>query len=162
LVVDLPAFSARLTMRAGNREARDEFLWSQPLRTPIMASHTAILKTNLSNTTASGVVAGLTAVALVLGAVTTVRAQGGTEAQREACTPDAFRLCTMAMPDEKRVENCLRAAGPRLSAACYDVFFPQSANDQSQVAHGQVPSRDRMHPSSPDRMQPPRSIDDDD
>jgi hypothetical protein len=134
-----------------------------------MASNTAMLKTNVSNTAASVAVAGLAAAALMFGAVTNVRAQGGTEAQREACTPDAFRLCTMAMPDAKRVENCLRAARPRLSAACYDVFYPQSASDQSQVAHGQVSSHDRAQPSYRDRMQtpsmpqtPPRSMDDND
>lgn len=133
-----------------------------------MAPNVAILKTSVLNKAASGIVAGLTA-ALMFGAITTVRAQEGTEAQREACTPDAFRLCTMAMPDAKRVENCLRAAGPRLSAACYDVFYPQSASDQSQVAHGQVSSHDRVQPSYRDRMQPPsmpqtppRSMDDDD
>jgi hypothetical protein len=29
------------------------------------------------------------------------------------------------MPDPDGVEACLRASGPRLSPACYDVFFPQ-------------------------------------
>lgn len=52
-------------------------------------------------------------------------AQQGTEQQREACTPDAFRLCMSAMPDAGRVEGCLRAAGPRLSPACAAVFEPQ-------------------------------------
>ena len=51
-------------------------------------------------------------------------AEQGTEAQRDACTPDAFRLCMSAMPDSGRVEGCLRAAGPRLSPACYAVFNP--------------------------------------
>ena len=48
----------------------------------------------------------------------------GTQAQRDACTPDAFRLCGAYMPDPGRVEACLRAAGPNLSRPCYDVFFP--------------------------------------
>jgi hypothetical protein len=48
----------------------------------------------------------------------------GTPQQREACTPDAFRLCGAYMPDPDGVEACLRASGPRLSPACYDVFFP--------------------------------------
>lgn len=134
-----------------------------------MAPNIAMLKINVSNTAASSVVAALTAAALIFGAMTTVRAQEGTEAQREACTPDAFRLCAMAMPDAKRVENCLRAAGPRLSAACYDVFYPPSANDQPQVAHGQMSSHERGQPSYRDRMQAPsmpqtplRSMDDND
>jgi len=48
----------------------------------------------------------------------------GTPQQREACTPDAFRLCGAYMPDPNGVEACLRASGPRLSQPCYDVFFP--------------------------------------
>lgn len=48
----------------------------------------------------------------------------GTPQQREACSPDAFRLCGAYMPDPNGVEACLRASGPRLSPACYDVFFP--------------------------------------
>jgi hypothetical protein len=59
------------------------------------------------------------------------------------------------MPDEGRVENCLRSAGPRLSRACYDVFFPQSANNQAQMTRGQAPMRERARPSAPDRMQTP-------
>ncbi|WP_047307524.1 hypothetical protein [Rhodopseudomonas palustris] len=48
----------------------------------------------------------------------------GTAAQREACTPDAFRLCGQFIPDASRIESCLREAGPRLSPACYVVFNP--------------------------------------
>lgn len=51
----------------------------------------------------------------------------GTPQQREACTPDAFRLCGAYMPDPDGVAACLRASGPRLSPACYDVFFPPQA-----------------------------------
>ncbi len=58
-----------------------------------------------------------TAVALIAGS--SVAALGsGTEAQREACTPDAFRLCTSAMPDEGRGRKLLAqrrtAIEPRL------------------------------------------------
>lgn len=69
---------------------------------------------------------------------------------------DAFRLCSMAMPDEKRVENCLRDASPRLSRACYDVFYPPQAAAPNQVTRGQGPTvRDRMQPSAPQRPQNP-------
>src|SRR3979409_369756 len=51
----------------------------------------------------------------------------GTPEQREACTPDAMRLCGAYLLDPRSVEACLRAAGPRLSPACYDVFFPLQA-----------------------------------
>ena len=80
----------------------------------------------------------------------------GTEAQREACMSDAFRLCAMAMPDEKRVENCLRDSSPRLSRACYDVFYPPQAAAPNQITRGQGGVvRDRMQPSAPQRPQSP-------
>lgn len=115
---------------------------------------------------AHSIVSLTTAIVLLAGSGMAAFA-AGTEAQREACTPDAFKLCTSAMPDEGRVENCLRNAGPRLSPACYAVFYPQSANDQSQVTRGQAPSR--AQPSASDRAQtpsmqqmPPRTFDNND
>ena len=69
---------------------------------------------------------GLTAAALIAMSSAAL-AQQGTEAQREACTPDAFRLCGQFIPDAERIEGCLRAAGPRLSPACYVVFYPPEA-----------------------------------
>jgi hypothetical protein len=51
----------------------------------------------------------------------------GTPEQREACTPDAMRLCGAYLLDPRSVEACLRASGPRLTPACYDVFFPPQA-----------------------------------
>lgn len=79
---------------------------------------------------ASVKLAGLISLALAASCGPTF-AQQGTDAQREACTPDAFRLCTSAMPDSGRVESCLRAAGPRLSPACYAVFNPPQQSVES-------------------------------
>jgi hypothetical protein len=73
---------------------------------------------------ASGKIPHLT---MALAMIATPAFAGGTAEQREACTPDAFRLCMSAMPDEGRVESCLRSAGPRLSPACYTVFNPPAA-----------------------------------
>jgi hypothetical protein len=78
----------------------------------------------------------------------------GTFAQREACTPDAFRLCMNAMPDPHQVEMCLRASGRRLSQPCYEVFYPPQ-NDQPQHASRQQRYRD----SAPSQMQPSRRQD---
>ena len=76
------------------------------------------------------------AVALTAGAPALA---GGTAEQRDACMADAFRLCTSAIPDEGRVESCLRGAGSRLSAACYAVFNPPTVGMASaQVARSQV------------------------
>jgi len=39
-----------------------------------------------------------------------------------ACTPDVFRLCGAAIPDENRIVACLQANTPQLSAPCRAVF----------------------------------------
>ena len=71
----------------------------------------------------------------------------GTEQEREACTPDAMRLCGQFIPDAVRIEACLRNAGPRLSPACYAVFNPPRAANQPRSA--QQPSR-KAPPPPPD------------
>jgi hypothetical protein len=88
----------------------------------------------------------------------------GTEQQREACTPDAFRLCASSMPDEGRVESCLRAAGPRLSGACHAVFFPPSAaNAQMVRSQPRVAPSTAQRPETPSMPQmPPGQANDDD
>ena len=52
------------------------------------------------------------------------RAFETTEAQREACTPDAFRLCSAAIPDADRVAACMQANVANLSPPCKAVFQP--------------------------------------
>jgi hypothetical protein len=85
----------------------------------------------------------------------------GTQAQRDACTPDAFRLCGMYMPDPDRVEACLRAAGPNLSRPCYDVFFPPQDVPPPQ-AQVKSPRRRANGPQPLLPPPPPPSQDDDD
>jgi hypothetical protein len=77
----------------------------------------------------------VTALALLLYAETSAIAQG-TDQQREACTPDAFRLCGAYIPDVDRITACLRGNGPRLSRPCYDVFFPPQVADPRRRSHG--------------------------
>lgn len=92
--------------------------------------------------------AGLIAVAVVLCAQQAL-AQG-TDQEREACTPDAMRLCGQFIPDAGRIETCLRSAGPRLSPACYAVFYPPRVVNQT-------PRSGRRTPAPP----PPPADDDD-
>src|ERR1700722_18597923 len=66
---------------------------------------------------------GIAAFVFLLSAETSATAQG-TDQQRQACTPDVFRLCGAYIPDVDRITACLRNNGPRLSRPCYDVFFP--------------------------------------
>jgi hypothetical protein len=41
-----------------------------------------------------------------------------THAEREACTQDAFRICSHAIPDRERVRSCLRQNIRRISSLC--------------------------------------------
>jgi len=61
-------------------------------------------------------------------------AQQGTAADREACTPDAFRLCGRYIPDADAIATCLRNSGPRLSPGCYAVFYPPRSEAQPRYA----------------------------
>ncbi len=94
-------------------------------------------------------IAGWLTAAGMLAAAPGLALAQGTEAQREACMPDAFRLCSSYIPDAGRIETCLRNAGPRLSSACYAVFNPpMAAPNRMQTARMPSP--------------PPRGIDADD
>ena len=85
-------------------------------------------------------------------------AQGkGTQQQRDACTPDAMRLCGAYLLDAGRVEACLRASGPNLSRPCYDVFFPPQQAQAPQPA-----ARQRHSNSPPLHLQPRPPANDDD
>jgi len=65
----------------------------------------------------------VTGCALLFCAATPVDAQV-TEQQRDACTPELFRLCGAGLADSDRITACLRGGVPQLSRACYEVFFP--------------------------------------
>lgn len=54
----------------------------------------------------------------------------GTDQEREACTPDVFRLCGAYIPDADQIVACLRANPNQLSHACYAVMYPQAASTQ--------------------------------
>lgn len=42
----------------------------------------------------------------------------GTSAQRAACTPDVFRLCSSHIPSVAQITSCLKREKPNLSAGC--------------------------------------------
>ncbi len=76
----------------------------------------------------------------------------GTDQEREACTPDVFRLCGAYIPDADRIVSCLRGNPDRLSQACYAVMYPQSASLR----------RPAQRPAQMDRPPVTRPQDDDD
>jgi hypothetical protein len=57
-----------------------------------------------------------------------------TSAQRQACTPDAFRLCGSEIPDVGRVTACMSAKKALLSAPCRAVF------ESARLEHAAPPS----------------------
>ena len=66
----------------------------------------------------------------------------GTLEQQMACTPDVFRLCGAAIPDENRIVACLQANTPQLSAPCRAVFeTSDSDNAPPPQASRQPPVR---------------------
>lgn len=66
----------------------------------------------------------------------------GTDQEREACTPDVFRLCGAYIPDADRIVACLRGNPNQLSQACYAVMYPQSASMQRPARR--TPERRRV------------------
>lgn len=58
-----------------------------------------------------------------------------TQAQRAACTPDVFRLCSGDIPNVTRITACLRSQRTSLSSACTAVF------DAVDRGAGQVATR---------------------
>lgn len=80
----------------------------------------------------------------------------GTEQQREACTPDALRLCGQFIPDAGKVESCLRNAGPKLSPPCRVVFNPPPPDNQTTSVRDR-----RLRDRAPVPPPPPSDHDDD-
>ncbi|MGL5165132.1 MAG: hypothetical protein ACRC9K_04535 [Afipia sp.] len=109
-----------------------------------------------SRTMTPGIAAAWIAVGMLAAHGSNFALAQGTDQQREACTPDALRLCGQFIPDAGKVESCLRNAGPKLSPPCRVVFNvpPPSPNNQTTTARVR-PQRDQPPP-------PPAEHDDDD
>lgn len=72
--------------------------------------------------------------ALSLWAVATPALAQGTEAQRAACGPDAFRLCASHIPNVGAITTCLRTERSRLSPACRTAMDAASAPTRTAEA----------------------------
>jgi hypothetical protein len=64
----------------------------------------------------------LSAIAFIVMIMAPFPAVAYTQADADACTPDVFRLCQQAIPDESRVSLCLFQNKRLLSPACTTVF----------------------------------------
>jgi hypothetical protein len=75
---------------------------------------------------------------LLIGAITLAASSAGafeaTQEQREACTPDAFRLCSNEIPDIPRVTACMEANKNNLSPGCRAVFDASDASNNTAQA----------------------------
>ena len=84
-------------------------------------------------------IAATTAATLAVGVLLAGEAQqsfahSGTQEEQDACTPDVFRLCSSAIPNESRIVACLNRNLPKLSPACRSVMTggPQAAKSRSE------------------------------
>ena len=50
-----------------------------------------------------------------------------TAEERQACTPDVFRLCNSDIPNVDRIVACMKRERSKLSPACARVFNPPAA-----------------------------------
>jgi hypothetical protein len=58
----------------------------------------------------------------------------GTPEQREACTPDAMKLCSDFIPDPGRVKGCLMQHVAALSLPCRGVFEKRRGSDSRSLS----------------------------
>ena len=65
---------------------------------------------------------GIVASVFVCAAIAPLPTSAYTQADADACMPDAFRLCSGAIPDANRVALCLAQNKRQLSPACAIVF----------------------------------------
>jgi len=77
----------------------------------------------------------LAGFALILGLawIATPAMAQGTQAQRDACSGDAMRLCGEFIPDPGRTGACLNARRAQLSPACRAVFGGSSSVRKAKV-----------------------------
>jgi hypothetical protein len=71
-------------------------------------------------------IAAMTALSM-----TGVKADDLRDRQVAACSGDAMRLCSDAIPDEAKVTSCMMARKPDLSAGCRALFIDASTGDNS-------------------------------
>jgi hypothetical protein len=81
------------------------------------------------------------AAAVVGGDSASAQEHRGTMEQQMACTPDVFRLCGAAIPDENRIVACLQANTPQLSPPCRAVFESSDSAANPPVRNPPPPVR---------------------
>lgn len=91
----------------------------------------------------------------VVGASVPAALLAQTAAQRAACTPDAFRLCSSEIPNMYKIIDCLRAAKANLSPACRQAF---EASDGRRTRSASTAGSDLAAWCAPDAAEPRQDI----
>jgi hypothetical protein len=76
--------------------------------------------------------AGLLAITVLTVTSPSLFAQG-TAAEREACTPDVFRLCGSFIPNAVDITACLKERKTSLSEGCRKVIYPDNTSRSSDL-----------------------------
>ena len=71
---------------------------------------------------------------VVVGGLDSAGAQGS-DAERQACTPDAMRLCAEFIPDVAKVTACMHAKSAQLSAPCRVVMAGGGEEHRHRARH---------------------------
>ena len=69
-------------------------------------------------------------------------AQDVEDATREACKPDAFRLCGIYIPDVEQITNCMTAKFKEVSPECRAAMIKEDSRARSQGRRVSSPSDD--------------------
>ena len=82
----------------------------------------------------------------------------GTPEQRQACQPDAMRLCSEFVPDVDRITACMVRNRSQLSPECQRVFHPAPAASAPAV-EGENARPAAIHKFKSHRLKRPQSAD---
>ena len=65
-----------------------------------------------------------------------------TAEERQACTPDVFRLCSSEIPSVEKIVACMKRERPKLSPACAKVFNPDGQGRTATRSVAQDPQHE--------------------
>lgn len=78
----------------------------------------------------------------------------GTAEQRAACMPDAYRLCSSAIPDRDKIIACMAANKSQLSPTCRAMFaVPVAAAQSKSSVHRKPKPHARVKSKAPEATQ---------
>lgn len=69
----------------------------------------------------------------------------GSDAARQACTPDAMRLCSDVIPDVAKVTACMKAKSAQLSPACRTAMRGEPRGHHRGHYHGHYHHHHQSH-----------------